>query len=177
METSAYNNAKYYLQNESELSGGETFSRKKTKDIDALGEDLKQASKFLRSQTSTVTGEKKRREKIYKSLITDRKVVENGKTVMKKASIKVPEAITVPEDFKGTKEDYFKKKFLEFLDQDVWKDIKKYIYAEDTNVLNEAGEAIARGAQVEDLQEAFENYLDRESDIFTIWEDWIRVDK
>lgn len=176
-KTAAYNTAKYYLQTESELSGGETFSRKKTEDIDALGEDLKQASKFLRSQTSTVSGEKKRRKKIYKSLTTNREVTEKGKTVMKKATLHIPESIKVPEDYAGEPADYFKEKFLDFLDNDVWKDIKKYIYAEDTGVLNEAGEAIARGAQIEDLEKAFEQYLEGETDIFTVWDNWTKVDK
>lgn len=164
MQTASYNIAKYYIQNESELSSGETFSRKKTNDIDALGEDLKQASKFLRSQTSTVSGEKKRRKKIFHSL------------TKKGGALKIPETIKVPADFKGSRNEYFQNKFLEFLDNDVWKDIKKYIYAENTEVLAEAGEAIAKGAQIEDLEEAYYNYLEGEQDIFTVWDDWIKVD-
>lgn len=164
MQTASYNIAKYYLQNESELSSGETFSRKKTNDIDALGEDLKQASKFLRSQTSTVSGEKKRRKKIFHSL------------TKKGGALKIPETIKVPADFKGSRNEYFQNKFLEFLDNDVWKDIKKYIYAENTEVLAEAGEAIAKGAQIEDLEQAYYNYLEGEQDIFTVWDDWIKVD-
>ena len=164
MQTASYNIAKYYLQNESELSSGETFSRKKTNDIDALGEDLKQASKFLRSQTSTVSGEKKRRKKIFHSL------------TKKGGALKIPETIKVPADFKGSKNEYFQNKFLEFLDNDVWKDIKKYIYAENTEVLAEAGEAIAKGAQIKDLEEAYYSYLEGEQDIFTVWDDWIKVD-
>ncbi len=164
IQTASYNIAKYYLQNESELSGGETFSRKKTNDIDALGEDLKQASRFLRSQTSTVSGEKKRRKKIFHSL------------TKKGGALKIPETIKVPADFKGSRNEYFQNKFLEFLDNDVWKDIKKYIYAENTEVLAEAGEAIAKGAQIEDLEQAYYNYLEGEQDIFTVWDDWIKVD-
>lgn len=164
MQTASYNIAKYYLQNESELSGGETFSRKKTNDIDALGEDLKQASKFLRSQTSTVSGEKKRRKKIFHSL------------TKKGGALKIPESIKVPADFKGSRNEYFQNKFLEFLDNDVWKDIKKYIYAENTEVLAEAGEAIAKGAQIKDLEQAYYNYLEGEQDIFTVWDDWIKVE-
>ena len=164
MQTASYNIAKYYLQNESELSSGETFSRKKTNDIDALGEDLKHASKFLRSQTSTVSGEKKRRKKIFHSL------------TKKGGALKIPETIKVPADFKGSKNEYFQNKFLEFLDNDVWKDIKKYIYAENTEVLAEAGEAIAKGAQIKDLEEAYYSYLEGEQDIFTVWDDWIKVD-
>ena len=168
MQTASYNIAKYYLQNESELSSGETFSRKKTNDIDALGEDLKQASKFLRSQTSTVSGEKKRRKKIFHSL------------TKKGGALKIPENIKVPADFKGSRNEYFQNKFLEFLDNDVWNDIKKYIGGGGTDpittVLQEAGEAIAKGAQIKDLEEAYYSYLEGEQDIFTVWDDWIKVD-
>ena len=164
LQTASYNIAKYYLQNESELSSGDTFSRKKTTDIDALGEDLKQASKFLRSQTSTVSGEKTRRKKIFHSL------------TKKGGALKVPESIKVPADFKGSRNEYFQNKFLEFLDNNVWKDIKKYIYAENSEVLAEAGEAIAKGAQIEDLEEAYRKYLEGEQDIFTVWDDWVKVD-
>lgn len=164
LQTASYNIAKYYLQNESELSSGDTFSRKKTTDIDALGEDLKQASKFLRSQTSTVSGEKTRRKKIFHSL------------TKKGGALKIPESIKVPADFKGSRNEYFQNKFLEFLDNNVWKDIKKYIYAENSEVLAEAGEAIAKGAQIEDLEEAYRKYLEGEQDIFTVWDDWVKVD-
>lgn len=164
LQTASYNIAKYYLQNESELSSGDTFSRKKTTDIDALGEDLKQASKFLRSQTSTVSGEKTRRKKIFHSL------------TKKGGALKIPESIKVPPDFKGSRNEYFQNKFLEFLDNNVWKDIKKYIYAENSEVLAEAGEAIAKGAQIEDLEEAYRKYLEGEQDIFTVWDDWVKVD-
>ena len=163
--TSAYQNAQYYIGEVSERSTGDRFSRKKTDDIDALADDLKQASRFLRSETSTVSGEKQRRnDKIFESL------------TKKGGALEIPSDIKVPKDFKGTKTEYFQKKFLQFLDENVWKDIKKYIYASDTNVLQEAGEAIARGSEVKDLNEAYKDYLKGEIDIFTMWNDWTKVD-
>ena len=164
--TSAYLKAQYYIGEVSDRSSGDRFSRKKSNDIDALAEDLKQASTFLRADTSTVTGEKQRRnDKIFKSL------------TKKGGALKIPSDVKVPKDFEGTKTEYFQKKFLQFLDENVWKDIKKYIYAEDTNVLQEAGEAIARGSEVKDLNKAYEDYLKGEIDIFTMWDDWTKVDK
>ncbi len=164
--TSAYLNAKYYLKEVSELSSGETFSRKKTTDIDALGEDLKQASRFLRSESSTVSGEKQiRNEKIFKSL------------TKKGGALQIPSDIKVPEDFDGTETEYFQQKFLKFLDENVWKDIKKYIYAQDTDVLQQAGEAIAKGAEIKDLNKAYRDYLKGEIDIFTMWDDWTKVEE
>ena len=168
LETAAYKRAKYYISEVSDRSSGEIFSRKKTTDIDALAEDIKQEAKFLRSQTSTVTGEKKRRANIYSSL-TKKKA--DGTSV-----ISVPDDIEVPNDFKGTKNEYFKEKFLEFLDNDIWKDIKKYVYAVDSNILNEAGEAIAKGADIESLENAYEAYLRDEIDIFTMWDNWVKVE-
>lgn len=167
--TQAYVNAKYYLSEVSELSSGETFSRKKTGDIDALGEELKQASKFLRSDTSTVIGEKQRRSN---------KAFE---TLVEKGTLDIPEIIEVPKDFSGTRTEYFKQKFFQFLDQDAWKDIKKHIGGGGTNggynALQEAGEAIAKGAEIKDLNKAYRKYLKGEIDIYTMWDDWTNVEK
>lgn len=191
--TAAYKRAKHYLQSESALSGGETFSRRKvpklesfpatTKEgklkqredfINDLGNDLIEASKFLRSQTSTVSGETLRRERIFKSLTTD-KVDEEG-NIVKKAAVSLPEDVEVPEDFAGDRNDYFKQTFLDFLDEDVWKDIKKHLYAEDTQLLNEAGESIARGAQLQDLVDSYNAYLRNEvKDIYVVWDNWTKV--
>ena len=168
LETAAYKRAKFYISEVSDRSSGEIFSRKKSTDINALADDVIQEAKFLRSQTSTVSGEKKRRANIFSSL-TKKKA--DGTAV-----VNVPDDIEVPKSFKGTKNEYFKKKFLEFLDNDVWKDIKKYIYAVDTNILNEAGEAISKGADIKDLEKAYEAYLRDEVDIFTVWDNWVKVE-
>ena len=142
------------------------MKRKKTNDLDALVEDLRQASRFLRSESSTVSGEKQiRNEKIFKSL------------TKKGGALQIPSDIKVPEDFDGTETEYFQKKFLKFLDENVWKDIKKYIYAQDTDVLQQAGEAIAKGAEIKDLNKAYRDYLKGEIDIFTMWDDWTKVEK
>lgn len=157
METAAYQRAKGYIQEYKELGNGETFSRRKKLDIDELYQNVKEESKFLRSQTSTVSGEMKRREKIFNTLT---KKDKNGKSI-----------IPMPEDMDT---DQYKKKFLDFLDTDVWNEIKKSLYADTNITMDEAGEAIAQGASVDDLVSAYNDYLsgETETDIFTIWDEW-----
>ena len=155
--TAAYKRASHYLGEVSDFSQGNRFSRSKKMDIDDLYEQLKEESKFLRSQTSTISGEKSRRDKIFESLTEGR----NGK----EPAVKIPE---------GTDVNEFKDKFLAFLDDDYWKEIKKNIYTK--NILNEAGEAIAAGASLDDLKAALDDYMEKDiGDIDSIWMDWISV--
>lgn len=156
METAAVTRAKGFIQEYKELGNGKNFSRWKSMDIDDLVLNIKEESKFLRSQTSTVSGEMKRREKIFNTLT---KKDKNGKSIIPTVS--------------KEETDSYKKKFLDFLDSDVWSEIKKTLYS-DTNVtMDEAGEAIASGASVEDLEAAFSDYLEgEETDLFEIWDNW-----
>lgn len=158
LETAAYNRAKGFIQEYSEMGNGRNFSRRKSLDIDDLMLNIKEESKFLRSQTSTVSGEMKRREKIFNTLT---KKDKNGHSV-----IPLPEE---PEERNS-----YKKKFLDFLDSDVWSEIKKSLYADTNITMDEAGEAIAAGASVDDLVEAFNDYRSGEADtdIFEIWDNW-----
>ena len=77
----------------------------------------------------------------------------------------------MPEDIDR---DQYKKKFLDFIDTDVWNEIKKSLYADTNITMDEAGEAIAQRASVDDLVSAYNDYLsgETETDIFTIWDDW-----
>lgn len=158
LETAAYNRAKGFIQEYDELGNGVNFSRRKTLDIDDLVLNITEEAKFLRSQTSTVSGEMKRREKIFDTLT---KKDKNGKSI-----IPLPEE---PEEV-----DSYKKKFLDFLDSDVWSEIKKSLYADTNITMDEAGEAIAAGASVDDLVSAFNDFKSGETDtdIFEIWDDW-----
>ncbi len=159
METAAYNRATYYLSTDNEFSTGRRFSRSKKMDIDDLYKQIKEESKFLRSKTSSVSGEISRRDKIFEALT----VGKDGK----EAAVKIPEGADINE---------FKDKFLKFLDDDAWKEIKKNLYTK--NILNEAGEAIAAGASLEELTEALDNYMYKdEGDLDSIWENWISVGK
>lgn len=154
-ETAAYTRATYYLSEVSDYSQGDRFSRSKKMDIDSLYDQIIQESKFLRWQTSTAGGEKKRRENIWKSLTSGEEPI-----------LKTPKGMTT---------DAFKKKFLKFLSDDAWTSIKKHLYHKD--ILNEAGEAIAAGASVQELSKAMTDYVAGETseDIFSIWENWKSV--
>ena len=157
LETAAYNRAQGFIQEYKELGNGKNFSRRKSLDIDDLVMNIKEECKFLRSQTSTVSGEMKRREKIFNTLT---KKDRNGKSI-------IPSVSEVDD------KDTYKKKFLDFLDTDVWNEIKKSLYADTNITMDEAGEAIANGASVDDLEKAFNDYLSgEETDIFEMWDKW-----
>lgn len=170
----ALERAQYYLYQESEVATGGVFSRSKKINAEQLLEQLKQELIFLRSASSTVTGEKEIRAKKSFRTLTEGKRDEKG-NLISSPYLEIPEDIEVPSSWKGSKEEYFQDKFLSFLDQDAWKDIKKYLYATDTNLLADAGEAIARGASLADLRKAYKDYLKGEVDIYSMWENWISI--
>lgn len=160
--TAAITRAQRDIENIGISSG--RFSRSKKLSAEDLYKQVKSEANFLRWQTSTVSGEIKRREKIWESLTTQRIDEETG-------DIKNP-AI----DLSGIEDiDAFKKNFLKFLDDGAWEELKKHIYTK--NILNEAGEAIAAGASVEELSEAMKNYVNgnTEDDLLTIWDNWTSV--
>ena len=160
--TAAMTRAQRDIENIGISSG--RFSRSKKMSAEDLYQQVKSEANFLRWQTSTVSGEIKRREKIWESLTTQRIDEETG-------DIKNP-AI----DLSGVEDiDAFKKNFLKFLDDGAWEELKKHIYTK--NILNEAGEAIAAGASVEELSEAMKNYVNgnTEDDLLTIWDNWTSV--
>lgn len=148
--SAAYTRATYYLSEVSDYSSGDRFSRSKQMDIDSLYEQIKQESNFLRWQTSTAAGERERRERVFN-------------TLEEKNLIEIPENMD---------KDAFKEKFLRFLSDDAWTEIKKHLYHKD--ILNEAGEAIAAGASVQELSQAMTDYMTGETseDILTIWDNW-----
>ena len=169
-QSSALERAKYYTQQVLDVPTGGVFSRSKKLDEETLKEQLQEELIFLKSRTSLVTGERQRRaEKAFKSLTEGK---DGARPYME-----IPKDIQVPEDYEGSSSDYFRDRFLAFLDQNAWKDIKKYLYTTKNNdLLSEAGEAIARGAKIEDLASAYRNYLKGEiSDIHTMWNTWKSV--
>lgn len=94
-ETAALNRAQYWLN---EIRGRNRYREHvKTMPLDTLMDELEKSTQFLRWQTSTVSGENKRRKKILDALKDKGIEVKNGKI------------------------------FLEFLDSDIWNEFKKYI--------------------------------------------------
>lgn len=166
--TTAYTRSKYFLSEVSEVSNGETFSRSKKISAEDLHEQLSEIRVFLTDETSTVSGEKARRQdKMFDTMTKG--------TGEKGFKLDLPEDIKLPPDYVGTPNDYFKKKFLQFLDEDAWSEIKKYKYTEDGSVLQQAGEAIAKGAKISDLKNAYEQYLRKEVSIYEMWDSWTKV--
>lgn len=161
--TAAYQRAKSFID-KSTYSKGNRFSRSKKIDAEELVKQVKQEANFLRWQTSTVAGEMKRREKIFDTL-TSQQI--NPKT----GEIDEP-IIDIPG---GMDYDAFKKSFLDFLDSDAWEELKKHMYYSD--ILRDAGAAVASGASVESLVEAIKDYTggDRSKDLITIWDNWTKV--
>ena len=167
--TAAYKRATDFIK-KSEYGKNNRFSRSKKIELDDLYAQVKQEANFLRWQTSTVAGELERREKIFDALTSQH---INPKT----GDIEEP-YVQVPQ---GMDRDVFKDKFLKFLDDKSWETIKKHMY--QSNILNEAGEAIAAGASIEDLKGALQSYIDGEIneetgepyDLLSIWDDWTKV--
>lgn len=160
--TAAYSRAAKFFKDNDYAS--DRFSRSKKLDIDDLYDQVKQEANFLRWQTSTVSGEMKRRDEIWEALTSQQIDEETG-------NIKEPViSLAGVEDT-----DVFKKSFLDFLDSDAWEDFKKHIYTR--HILSDASEAVAAGASVEDLNEAWRAFKEgtTDKDRFTIWNDWISV--
>lgn len=175
--TAAYKRATKSIQ-DLDVSKSDRFSRSKKLDIDDLYNQVKNESNFLRWQTSTPAGEIKRREQIWESLTTQRIDSETGEIKQPIISLDVvtsnlPEGATGEEIDKALEN--YKKNFLEFLDTNAWEDFKKRIYTH--HILNEASEAVAAGASIEDLNEAYKAYKNGQTDkdLFTVWDEWTSV--
>lgn len=154
--TAAYNRAKGFIQDaDFGAAGRNYFSQSRKLTPDDAADNLINATTFLRSQTSTAAGEMERRDDIWDKLI------ENE----------------VIEDVENDPETY-KKRFMEFLDTNAWKDIKKAMYVTGSGMLKDAGEAIQNGAKVGDLVRAFKDYeRGADTDLFEIWDNWTSADK
>lgn len=172
-KTEALKRAKYYTQQVLDVPTGGVFSRSKKLEPETLKEQLKEELIFLRSKGSTVSGEKRARaEKSFKTLTSERTDAQGNKIA---PYLDIPNDVRVPADWQGTKNEYFKEKFLSFLETDAWKDIKKYLYTDNSNILAEAGEAISRGANIQDLRDEYRAYLRGEVDIYEAWNVWTSV--
>lgn len=177
--TAAMERAKDYINYELEVDTGGVFSRSKKLRAKELVDQLKEEIIFLRSQSSTVRGEKEIRAIKSFTTLTEGKRDEKG-NVISGPYMEIPLDIKVPKSWGGTSKEYFQQKFLKFLEQDAWKDIKKYLYTnEDDSLLREAGEAIARGAKISDLKDAYKAYLRNEiiGGVYEMWDNWISIKK
>lgn len=154
--TSAYNRAVDWIQSEGEYTTGDRFTRSKKLDIDELRNQLIQETDFLRLETSTVSGELKRRDRIFKSMMNS-KVLD----------------LEAPEDSEEYK--HYKEQFLKFLDEDVFNELVKVF--KPTDIINAGSTAIQAGQDPEALNTAFKNYMagQDDTDIFEIWDNWAKA--
>lgn len=148
--TAAYNRAKYWI---SEQTGKEYFSQSRKLSPDELMETLEASTDYLRSQTSTAAGERKRREQI-----TDR-LDDMG----------FFDDVEDP----GDKTDV-KKELLDFFDTDAWSDIRKHNRGGTNEVVLQAIDALQNGALVGDLKRAFKDFQrgKLDTDYIELWDDW-----
>lgn len=145
-DTAAKVRAEYFLQEE---FGRKSFSASKQLSLDDASIMLEQTVQFLKWQTSTISGEKKRRENILKSLSQSEKA-----------------GYVSPKN---------KEEFLKFLDSDAWKELR---LVSSREFIKEAEEKIDEGATVEDLEKLFRQYEEQKDedkgiDIFELWDKWI----
>lgn len=151
--TAAYNRAKYWI---SEQTGKDYFSQSRKLTPDELIETLQASTDYLRSQTSTAAGERKRREKITDKLDT----------------------MGFFDDIQGNKTD-IKSDLLDFFDTDAWSDIRKHNKGGTNEVVLQAIDALQNGALVGDLKRAFKDFQrgKLDTDYIEIWDDWTSGDK
>ena len=146
--TAAYNRAKYWI---SEQTGGEYFSQSRKLSPDELMETLQASSEYLRAQTSTAAGERKRRKSITDKL----------------------DDMGFFEDIEGDTTDV-KSDLLQFFDTDAWSDIRKHNKGGTNEVVLQAIDALQNGALVGDLKRAFKDFQrgTLDTDYIEIWDDW-----
>ncbi len=153
--TAAYNRAKYYIQDQ-DFGTGKYFSQSRKLDPDDLLMNIDNVSEYLRAETSTSAGERRRRQNISDSL-------ENKGFFDDVA----------PEDVNDTK-----KQLLDFFDTDAWEDIRKHNEGGTNEMVAEAIEAIENGALLGDLKRAFKDFQrGADTDYIEIWKNWTSANR
>lgn len=146
--TGAYSRAKYWLGEQ----GSDYFSQSRKLSPEDLRENIDQASRYLREQTSTAAGEMRRREKIIDSL---------------------EEAHPDFFDDLGNDRGEVREQLLEFFDTDAWSEIRKNNQGGTNPVVAQAIEAIQGGANINDLKRAFKEYKQgADTDMIELWNNW-----
>lgn len=137
---------------------GNFISQSRNLEIDEMVAGLKKAERFLKSQTSTVSGEMERRHKNYLSL-TKPKRDKRGR-ITAQAFIKPP-----PEGMSKLQQE---KALNRFLSNKHFEELKKTL---GTNVIKEAADAINQGIPVIRLSRLYNEYVrsNEKTDIRAIW--------
>ena len=137
---------------------GNFLSQSKNLDIDTMVSNLKRAEKFLKSKTSTVSGEMKRRHENYLTL-TKPKRDKRGR-IIAQSFVKPP-----PEGMSKLKQE---QAINRFLSNKHFEELKKTL---GTNVIKEAADAINQGVPVIRLSRLYNEYVrsNEKTDIRAIW--------
>lgn len=145
---------KQYRQN----LDGNFISQSRNLEIDEMVAGLKRAERFLKSQTSTVSGEMERRHKNYLSL-TKPKRDKRGR-ITSQSFVKPP-----PEGMSKLQQE---RALNRFLSNKHFEELKKSL---GTNVIKEAADAINQGIPVIRLSRLYNEYVrsNEKTDIRAIW--------
>ncbi len=137
---------------------GNFISQSRNLEIDEMVAGLKKAEKFLKSQTSTVSGEMERRHKNYLSL-TKPKRDKRGR-IISQSFVKPP-----PEGMSKLQQE---RALNRFLSNKHFEELKKTL---GTNVIKEAADAINQGIPVIRLSRLYNEYVNsnKKTDIRAIW--------
>ena len=137
---------------------GNFISQSRNLEIDEMVAGLKKAERFLKSQTSTVSGEMERRHKNYMSL-TKPKRDKRGR-IISQSFVKPP-----PEGMSKLQQE---RALNNFLSNNHFEELKKTL---GTNVIKEAADAINQGIPVIRLSRLYNEYVrsNEKTDIRAIW--------
>ena len=139
METGAYIRAQYATGKEKPR-----FSQAKTGDAETLLRSLEETAKFLNYQTSSVSGEMKRRENIMKGMERAGYNVGNDKAA-----------------------------FLRFLDSDAWNELRGMFGSKDAmQRVSDAIESGAQIGDLMNAFEEFQRGESEAEDILQVWDGW-----
>lgn len=158
--TSAYNRAKYWLQEEADFSDNNYFSQSRKLSPEDAEANLEAITVYLRSQTSTAAGEKRRRQNIGNKLY-DKGFFDDYLDAL-------PD-----EADKGSALDEMQKKLMQLFDTDAWDDIRKQNRGGTNALVAEAVDALSQGALIGDLKRAFRDFQrGADTDYIEMWENW-----
>lgn len=138
---------------------GNFLSQSKNLDIDTMVSNLKRAEKFLNSQTSTVSGEMKRRHENYLTL-TKPKRDKRGR-ILSQSFVKPP-----PDGMSKLQQE---RALNRFLSNKHFEELKKNF---GSNIISQASDAINRGVPVGRLSRLYNEYVragEDNADLDMVW--------
>ena len=140
---------------------GNYLSQSRGLSTSEMKKNLARAEEFLKSQTSTVSGEKARRRKVFDSF-SKPKYDENGNKI-RDAWIKPVSGMSKRQQEAAMNRFFTNKHFEE---------LKKYF---GSGIIAEASEAVSKGIPIGRLSRLYNEYLKAEkADIDMVWDAWTK---